>query len=115
MKKILFVINTMGRAGAETALLELLRALSSSDVEISLYVLTGQGEMIEQLPDNVKLLNKKYYNCSVFTAEGKRRLLKTSLASLFRRANIIRLFPYLDYYCEQCFREYGTASISSRY
>lgn len=95
MKKILFVINTMGRAGAETALLELLRALSTSDVEISLYVLTGQGEMIEQLPDNVKLLNKKYYNCSVFTAEGKRRLLKTSLASLFRRANIIRLFPYL--------------------
>lgn len=26
MKKILFVINTLGRAGAETALLELLRA-----------------------------------------------------------------------------------------
>ena len=32
MKKILFVINTLGRGGAETALLELL------------YTLEGQGE-----------------------------------------------------------------------
>ena len=29
MKKILFVINTLGRAGAETALLELLRRLDA--------------------------------------------------------------------------------------
>ena len=31
MKKILFVINTLGRAGAETALLELLRRLDAED------------------------------------------------------------------------------------
>ena len=46
MKKILFVINTLGRAGAETALLELLRRLDAEEYEISLYVLLGQGEMI---------------------------------------------------------------------
>ena len=52
MKKILFVINTMGRAGAETALLELLKRLDGSpaEYEISLYVIMGQGEMIDKLP-----------------------------------------------------------------
>ena len=48
MKKILFVINTLGRAGAETALLELLRRLDAEEYEISLYVLLGRGEMISQ-------------------------------------------------------------------
>lgn len=95
MKKILFVINTMGRAGAEMALLELLRCLTKEKLDISLYVLTGQGEMLDQLPEGVKLLNKKYDNCSVHTSEGKRHLMKTVLKALFRRANIIRLFPYL--------------------
>ena len=47
MKKILFVINTLGRAGAETALLELLNHLDTEKYEISLYVLLGQGEMIQ--------------------------------------------------------------------
>lgn len=49
-KKILFVINTLGGAGAEMALLELLEKLEkenekTKDVqyEISLYVLMGQG------------------------------------------------------------------------
>ena len=37
MKKILFVINTLGWAGAETALLELLRRLDAEEYEISLY------------------------------------------------------------------------------
>ena len=95
MKKILFVINTMGRAGAEMALLELLRCLTKENLDISLYVITGQGEMLDQLPEGVKLLNKKYDNCSVHTSEGKKRLMKTVLKALFRRANIIRLFPYL--------------------
>ena len=41
-KKILFVINTMGQAGAETAMLELLGHLDSPAYEISLYVIMGQ-------------------------------------------------------------------------
>lgn len=44
MKKILFVINTLGRAGAETALLELLNHLDTEKYEISLYVLLGRGK-----------------------------------------------------------------------
>lgn len=95
MKKVLFVINTLGRAGAEMALLELLRQLSGHNVEISLYVLTGQGEMLDQLPAGVKLLNKKYFNCSVHTPQGKKKLALTSLKAMFRRATVIRRFPYL--------------------
>lgn len=95
MKKVLFVMNTLGRAGAEMALLELLRQLSEKDVDISLYVLTGQGEMLEQLPAGVKLLNKKYNSCSVHTPEGKKMLAVTSLKAMFRRATILRRFPYL--------------------
>ena len=58
-KKILFVINTLGGAGAEMALLELLEKLikeneKTKDVqyEIFLYVLMGQGELIKRLPIN---------------------------------------------------------------
>ena len=48
MKKVLVVINTLGRAGAETALLELLRHMDPKRYEVSLYVLMNQGEMAER-------------------------------------------------------------------
>ena len=38
-KKILFVINTLSRAGAETVLLEMLRRLDSQEYEICLYII----------------------------------------------------------------------------
>lgn len=101
MKKILFVMNTMGRAGAEMALLELLRSLSPKEYEVSLFVLTGQGEMLEYLPPHVKLLNKRYNSCSVHTNAGKKYLALASLKALFKRGNIVRLFPYL---CKQTVR-----------
>ena len=72
MKKILFVINTLGRAGAETALLELLRRLDAEEYEISLYVLLGQGEMISQVPQRVHVKNKKICTASVLSGAGSR-------------------------------------------
>lgn len=95
MKKILFVINTLGHAGAETALLELLRHLNPEEYEISLYVLMGQGEMVSELPDYVKLLNKRYDAVSVLSREGKGRLRKNVLRALFRRGTVVRLLPYM--------------------
>ena len=46
MKKILFVINTMGRAGAERAMLELIKAIHKQEreIEISLLVLLNRGD-----------------------------------------------------------------------
>lgn len=96
MKKILFVINTMDRAGAEMALLELLRCLQKKEeLELSLFVLSGQGDMLQQVPGSVHILNKRFDSCSVLTAKGKRHLMKTSLRACFIRGNLFRLLPYL--------------------
>ena len=94
-KRVLFVINTLGRAGAENALLELLRRIDKERYEVSLYVLTGQGEMFEKIPEGVKLLNKSYIPVSVHDGEGRKHLAKTVALSFIRRLNIVRLFPYL--------------------
>lgn len=97
--KILFVINTLGQAGAETALLSLLQTLArekgEARYEIFLYVLTGQGEMASRLPENVRLLNKGYREESVLTAKGRKYLKKTVLKAMFTRGTIVKLFPYL--------------------
>ncbi len=94
-KKLLFVINTLGRAGAENALLELLKRIDKQKFEVSLYVLTGQGEMIGKLPEKVKLLNKSFIPVSVHDSEGRMHLTKTVIRAFLRRANFIRLAPYL--------------------
>ena len=94
-KKLLFVINTLSRAGAETALLELLRVLDSRRLDISLFVITGQGELASELPGYVRVLNTDYDNTSVLSEAGKKRLRKQALRSLCVRGNGIRLLPYL--------------------
>ena len=94
-KKILFVINTLGRAGAETALISLLRKLDPNKYEISLYVLMDQGEMRNQIPDYVTLVNKRYCDESVLSKTGARKLRKTVLSRAFTRGTVFRLIPYL--------------------
>ena len=84
MKKLLLVINTLGRAGAETALLGLLNNLDRSKYDIFLYVVMAQGEMIGQLPGYVKVLNERFYPQSVLSKRGWRRMVKTSIAAFFR-------------------------------
>lgn len=93
--KILFVINTFSRAGAETALLELLRKLSPEQYDISLFILTSQGELVPELPPHVHLLNPAVDNTSVLSTAGKKKLLKQVLRSLFRKGTVFRLFWYL--------------------
>ena len=75
MKTILFVINTMGIGGGEKAILELFNNIDLDEYEVFLYVLTGQGELIEKIPEKIKILNKKYYAVSVLDSRGKIRLL----------------------------------------
>ena len=75
-QKILFVINTLGRAGAENALLSLLKLLDPAQYDISLYVTMGQGELRAQLPPWVQLKNPAFSTCSVLTAGGRRRMVQ---------------------------------------
>lgn len=93
-KRILFVMNTLGHAGAETAFLELLRRLEGS-CEIDLYVLLGQGELVSKLPPGVKLLNRHFSACSVHSGKGRLRMACTVTKALLHRATVLRLFPYL--------------------
>lgn len=90
MKRILFVINTMGRAGAERALLGLLRKLEGQPCEVSLYVLLGQGEMIGELPPGVRLLNHAFSEADVLSEEGRRQLAKTVRRAFFRNGGYLK-------------------------
>lgn len=94
-KRLLFVINTLGRAGAEIALITLLNKLKEEDAELSLLVLTGQGELIDDVPQNVKVLNEDFCSESVLTAKGRKILRKKCLNALFGKAGLIRDFGYL--------------------
>ena len=95
MKKVLFVINTLGHAGAEVAMLELLRRMKNEQTEISLFVLTGQGELVKRLPKDIKLLNKDYCPVSVLSDTGRKYLRSNTLKACFRKASLIRNFPYV--------------------
>lgn len=101
MKKILFVINTLGGAGAETALIELLNRLDEKTYEISLYVLLGQGELVDRIPDYVHLLNKRFRNCSVLSKEGRRNMYAEVLRAFLRNGHVgKKLFSLWKYFLE---------------
>ena len=95
MKKILFVINTLSCAGAETALIELLKALDPDKYEISLYVLMGQGEMIDKIPEHVKVLNAHYCKESVLSKEGKKAMIKTVWHTFWKNGKARSKFAYM--------------------
>ena len=89
-KKILFVVNTLGRAGAETALLELLRRLDAREYQLFLYVIMGQGEMIGELPPHVKLLNQNFSSRPVLSGKGKGDMAKAVLLGFMRNGEFSR-------------------------
>ena len=95
MKKLLFIINTLGCGGAERAMLNLFSALDSNKYEISLFVLTGQGELRRELPENVRLINKKYKEVSVLTKKGRRLLTLSVLKAGIGKALFLRRAPYI--------------------
>lgn len=94
-KEILFVINTLGHAGAEMAVLELMNRFDPERFKISLYVLLAQGELADRLPEHVRLLNKRYRNISVLSRAGHKNLRKTVFHAALKNANGIRLLPYM--------------------
>ena len=95
-KKILFVINTLSRAGAEMALLELLRKLDKEDTyELSLFVLMAQGEMIDQLPPGVRVVNERYNRMSVLEEDGRKQMYRTIRHAAITHGNVLRLSGYM--------------------
>ena len=94
-KKLLFVINTLGCGGAERAMLNLFDALDPKKYEISLFVLTGQGELSHALPKHVRLLNPDYKDVSVLTKEGRKLLIRSVLRAGIKKGLFLRRASYL--------------------
>lgn len=85
MKKLLFVINTLGGGGAERALLELLGRLEKrEDLQVSLYVLLPQGRLARELPAGVRLLNRRLDPRPVLDRAGRRALMGKVAVALLR-------------------------------
>lgn len=96
MKKILFVVNTMGRAGAETALIMLLKRLDSmKKYELYLYVILPCGEMFDQVPDNVQVLNNKVNRSPLDSLAGRMSICVLTLKAFLYHLNGIRMLGYL--------------------
>lgn len=75
--------------------MELLRRLDLDECDVSLFVLTGQGEMVSELPSHVHLLNADYNAAPVLDRAGKRQLAKRVLRCLLARGTGVRLLPYM--------------------
>ncbi len=88
VKRILFTVNTLGRAGAETALMELLRRMEETGHEVFLYVVMGQGEMIGRVPSYVKLLNPAFSPYPVLSRRGRAGMAKTVCRAFFRNGGL---------------------------
>lgn len=78
-KKILFVINTMGRAGAENCLMTMLKYMDKETYEISLFSVINRGEMFTKVPSGVRILNEHPCARSVLDREAKRDLTRMIL------------------------------------
>ena len=94
-KKVLFVINTMSRAGAETALIAMLKRLNDPSISIDIYVLMDQGELIPVLPDYVHMLNVQPSLKSVLSPDGRTALKKTTFKRLLARGTGFRNLSYI--------------------
>lgn len=95
MKRILFVINTLGNAGAEKALIELLKKIDTDEYHIDLKVLLNQGELVADIPNGVHLLGSKHDECPVYGKEGRSHLIRFVFKTLFRRCTLLRCIPYI--------------------
>lgn len=93
-KRLLFVINTLSRAGAEMSFLELLKRIDEKRYEVSVYVLMAQGELRGRLPGHVRLLNRRFDESSVLSQRGKRHLARRVLTCALRRGSLFFLLPY---------------------
>lgn len=94
-KKVLFVINTLGHAGAEVALLELFRQFPPEQYETFLYVLLEQGELIHKVPEYVTVLNTHYSDQSVLSKAGRSDMKKSVLRAFFRNGHLLHKTRYL--------------------
>ena len=94
-KKILFVINTMGRAGAEKCLMSMLKYMDKEKYDISVFSVINRGEMFDYVPDGIKILNENPCSESVLDKKAKKALAKLILKNGFRKGYFFKEAGYL--------------------
>ena len=94
-KKILFVVNTMGRAGAERALCSMLTIFDRERFDVSVFSVINRGDLFSDLPKGVSVANKKPAPKSVMNKRGLFSIGMTIIKRLFKRGYIFRNFSYL--------------------
>lgn len=93
-KRILFVTNTMGRAGAEKCLQALLELLDPKKYDLSVYSIINRGELYSDMPEYVKILNRKPCTKSVLDNAGLFAIARQIFWSLLNRFHFITYLPY---------------------
>lgn len=94
-KKILFVINTMGRGGAERCLLTMLERMDRERYDISLFSVINRGELFCEVPEGITLLNDQPCALSVLERSTRRTLAAEILRGGLLRGGFFREFGYL--------------------
>ena len=94
-KRVLFVINTLSTAGAEVALITLLKRFPRDRFFVDLFVLLAQGELIGRVPEGVRLLNPTFEASSVLTEDGRKAMKKRACKLGMKNASLFRNLPYL--------------------
>ena len=94
-KKVLFVNNTMGRAGAERTLLALLEMFDKEKYDVHFLAIIPRGEFFSLFPDGVKILNKKYSSKVIMDKKSLVWYILFVLRALFNKFNFIRFLPYM--------------------
>ena len=94
MKKILFVINTMGRAGAEKSLVALLKTIDYTKYSVSLLSVINRGELFSAVPPEVRIINKNPDTRPVLGVRGAWYIAFSTLGRMLRRGYIFKFIPY---------------------
>jgi glycosyltransferase involved in cell wall biosynthesis len=75
MRKIIFVIQSMGFGGAERSLINLLHELPADRYQIDLLLFRREGAFLEQLPSNVRVLEQPKGLCKLYAPVSRSGLL----------------------------------------
>ena len=115
-KKIFLVNNNMKIGGVQKALLEFVNVINC-DYDITLLLFRKTGQLLEQLPENVKILetDSLYRYLGVFQGECKTpkdKLLRGGLAAIAKTCGISRTLKIMSLGSGDCLKEHYDAAIS---
>ena len=96
MKKVLFVINTLGGAGAEKALLELLKRFPENEYEVFTLCTAGTGRTDPSGPGTGENFKSILFGCVGFIEKGKAYSEPADLqTSFYERSYFQKLLGYM--------------------